>query len=105
MSFMVLSGFGLIPVAIALGLPYCTCSQLRDREEDQRCLKALLPGTSHDKSGIRSLSDAPFTQLLDTKRNITHGGSVRRPRPPHEFLAVTAGRNCKTQRGVLLRLC
>lgn len=42
-----------------------TCRQLSHTQEDQRRLKAPLPGTSHDRCG------APLSLLLDPK-HITH---------------------------------
>lgn len=51
---------------------YCTCSQLGDGQEDQRRLKAVLPGTSHGKSRICSLPDGTVHAATLQKNTTSH---------------------------------
>lgn len=66
-----------------------TCRQLSHTQEDQRRLKAPLPGTSHDRSG------APLSLRLDPKR-ISHT-HTRRPGPVGSGPA--SARSVETLRG------
>lgn len=98
MTSMVLSRFWLVqqlphataaPPSVSLTVPVVRWAM--DRKINA-AWRHLSPGQVMTKA-----ASALSAQLLDRKRNTTHGSSVRRPRSAHKPFAVTAGGNCETQ--------